>query len=187
MRADAALKEEGTERLQVIKTYSTQYLARNLGLFHQIGFADFRTITRPRHTKRGTEKMATKTQAAKTAKITHSHFERCAQDEADLVIRRIGAQAGVLKPLEQDWNANSNIFLRATGCSRDELKQRFARLDMAAQACNGAGCGSINMREIVELYEEELARAAAPQTGLAMLDQTVPDMSGAIAAKRCIG
>ncbi|MGX9857386.1 hypothetical protein ACR03S_18435 (plasmid) [Limimaricola variabilis] len=126
--------------------------------------------------------MTTKTQAAKT---THPHFERCTQNEADLVIRRIGAYAGVLKPLEQDWSANAHIFLRATGCSREELIKRFARLDMAAQACNGASRGSINMREIVELYEEDLAREAtpaAPRTGLAMLDQPVLDMSGAIAA-----
>ena len=119
-------------------------------------------------------------------KPRHPDFERCSQDEADLVIRRVGAHAGVLKPLEQDWSASSNIFLRAVGCSRDELKERFTRLDMAAHACNGAGGGSINMTEIVELYEEELVREAAlaaAETGLAMLDQPVPDMSGAIAAK----
>jgi len=119
-------------------------------------------------------------------KPRHSDFERCTQTEADLVIRRVGAHAGMLKPLEKIWSAESNIFLRATGCSRDELIERFARLDMVAQACNGAGGGSINMREIVELYEEELAREAAlaaPQSGLAMLDQPVPDLSGAIAAK----
>ncbi|MCZ4262120.1 hypothetical protein O4G76_14840 [Limimaricola sp. G21655-S1] len=121
-----------------------------------------------------------------TLPTTHPHFESCCQKEADLVIRRVGAHAGVLKPLGQDWSAHSNIFLRATGCSRDELIKRFARLAMAAQACNGAGGGSINMTEIVELYEEELAREAAlaaPQTGLTMLDQPVPDLSGAIAAK----
>ena len=120
-----------------------------------------------------------------TLTTTHPHFERCNQEEAELVIRRVGAHAGLLKPLEKNWSAESNIFLRAASCSRDELKQRFARLDMAAHACNGAGGGSINMSEIVELYEE-LAREAAlaaPQTGLAMLDQPVPDMSGAIAAK----
>ncbi len=119
-------------------------------------------------------------------KSRHPDFERCMQNEADLVIRRVGAHAGLLKPLEQDWSANSNIFLRATGCSRDELKDRFARLAMAAQACNGAGGGSINMSEIVELYEEELARKAslaAAETGLAMLDQPLPGMSSAIAAK----
>lgn len=114
-------------------------------------------------------------------KPRHPDFERCTQTEADLVIRRVGAHAGVLKPLDQDWSANSNIFLRATGCSREELIKRFARLDMAAQARNGAEGNSISMREIVELYEEDLAREAA-QTGLAMLDQPVPDMSGAIAA-----
>ncbi|WP_370160739.1 hypothetical protein [Limimaricola soesokkakensis] len=126
--------------------------------------------------------MATKTHAAKT---THPHFERCTQNDADLVIRRIGAHAGVLKPLDQDWSANSHIFLCATGCGREDLIKRFARLDMAAQARNGVGGGSIKMRKIVELYEEDLAREAAPaapRTGLAMLDQPVPDMSGAIAA-----
>ncbi|MCZ4262128.1 hypothetical protein O4G76_14880 [Limimaricola sp. G21655-S1] len=126
--------------------------------------------------------MATKTHAAKT---THPHFERCTQTEADLVIRRIGAHAGVLKPLKKSWSANSHIFLRATGCRREELIQRFARLDMAAQARNGASRGSIKMREIVELYEEDLARevaTAASRTGLAMQDQPVPDMSGVIAA-----
>ena len=126
--------------------------------------------------------MATKTHAAKT---THPHFERCTQTEADLVIRRVGTHAGVLKPLEQGWSANSHIFLHATGCSREELIKRFARLDMAAQARKGASRGSIKMREIVELYEEELVREAAPAappTGLAMLDQPVLNMSGAIAA-----
>ncbi len=121
-----------------------------------------------------------------TLTTTHPHFERCSQGEADLVIRRVGAHAGLLKPLEKNWSAESNIFLRATGCSRDELIKRFAQLDMAAQACNGAGGGSINMSEIVELYEERLVREAAlaaPRTGLAMLDQPVPDMSGAIAAQ----
>ena len=123
--------------------------------------------------------MTTKTHAAKT---THPHFKRCTQTEADLVIRRVGTHAGLLKSLEQDWSENSHIFLRATGCSREELIKRFARLDMAAQARNGAGGGSIKMREIIELYEEELAREAAPQIGLTMMDQPVLDMSGAIAA-----
>ncbi|MGX9857394.1 hypothetical protein ACR03S_18475 (plasmid) [Limimaricola variabilis] len=105
-------------------------------------------------------------------KPRHPDFERCTQTEADLVIRRVGAHAGMLKPLEKIWSAESNIFLRATGCSRDELIERFARLDMAGQACNGAGGGSINMSEIVELYEEELVREA-----------TAANLSGAIAAK----
>ncbi|MGR3631963.1 MAG: hypothetical protein ACU0A8_07550 [Limimaricola soesokkakensis] len=117
-------------------------------------------------------------------KTRHPHFERCGQAEADLVIRRIGAHAGVLKPLAKNWSAESNIFLRATGCSQDELKDRFARLDMAAHACNGAGGGSINMSEIVELYEEELAReaaAAATEIGLAMLERPDPDSPAPIA------
>jgi len=118
-------------------------------------------------------------------KRQHPHFERCTQAEADLVIRRVGAHAGLLKPLETSWSAQSNIFLRATGCCPEELKARMANLDMAGLACNGAGGGSINMSELVELYEEELARetaaAATPDAGLAMVELPASDLSEAIA------
>ena len=94
-------------------------------------------------------------------KSWHPDFECCAQAEADLVIRRVNAHAGQLKPLETEWSAESNIFLRAKGCCPEVLKARFARLDMTSMARNGAGGGSINMSEIVKLYEEELARERA--------------------------
>lgn len=112
-------------------------------------------------------------------KTRHPHFERCTQDKADLVIRRIGAHAGQLKPLEKSWSAESNIFLRATGCSAEALKDRFARLDLASLARNGAGGGSINMSEIVELYDEALAeeaRTAAAGPAMLMLRQIVQNL-----------
>jgi len=117
-------------------------------------------------------------------KPRHPHFERCTQAEADLVIRRIGAHAGQIKPLEEKWSAQSNIFLRATGCCPETLKARVSRLDMASQACNGAGGGSINMSEIVELYEEELVREAAlapSEAGLAMVALPAEDVPAATA------
>lgn len=106
-----------------------------------------------------------------TLETTHPHFERCSQAEADLVIRRVGAHAGQLKPRETQWSAQSNIFLRATGCSPEELMARFARLEMARHARNGVGGGSINMSEIVALYVAALAEeartvAAAPAVSM---------------------
>lgn len=86
----------------------------------------------------------------------HAHFLRCAQADADLVIRRIGAYAGTIKQLGSLWSAQSNIFLRAVGCSRADLLRRFANLDLVGAAAKGVGGGSINMAEIVELYEAAL-------------------------------
>ncbi|MFG6569173.1 hypothetical protein [Sulfitobacter sp. 1A13679] len=99
----------------------------------------------------------------------HSHFERCSQAEADLVIRRIGAHAGTLKPLDVNWSAQSNIFLRAVGCNRAELLRRFQNLDLTGAAANGVGGGSINMSELVELYEAILKEepVASPLQGIA--------------------
>ncbi|MCZ4262780.1 MULTISPECIES: hypothetical protein [Limimaricola] len=94
----------------------------------------------------------------------HPHFERCSQAEADLVIRRVGAHAGQLKPVDQNWSPQSNIFLRATGCNPKALEERFARLDMSKHARNGAGGGSINMSEIIELYVAALAEEARTVT-----------------------
>lgn len=91
----------------------------------------------------------------------HPHFERCTQAEADLVIRRVGAHAGRLKPLGTSWSAQSNIFLRAVGCSRKDLLRRFGTLDLPGAAANGVGGGSINMTEIVGLYEAALTEEAA--------------------------
>lgn len=92
---------------------------------------------------------------------SHPHFERCTQAEADLVIRRVGARAGQLKPLGTPCSANSNIFLRAVGCDRADLQRRFGTLDLTGAAANGVGGGSINMSEIVEFYEAALTEEAA--------------------------
>ncbi|PHP26522.1 hypothetical protein [Limimaricola cinnabarinus] len=117
-----------------------------------------------------------------TLETTHPHFERCSQTEADLVIRRVGAHAGQLKPLGAQWSPQSNIFLRATGCSPEELKERFARLDMSKHARNGAGGGSINMSEVVALYEAaqaEEARTATVGTAVSMLRQIAQEVRAA--------
>ncbi|WP_370160748.1 hypothetical protein [Limimaricola soesokkakensis] len=119
-------------------------------------------------------------------KTQHPDYEYCRQENADLAIRRVGVNAGELMPVDEAGKPNSNLFMRAVGCTPEMLNARFARLNMTAHARNGAGGGSINKSEIVELYEEELAREAAlaaPQTGLVMLDQPVPEMSDAMAAK----
>ncbi|ETW10996.1 hypothetical protein ATO8_19284 [Roseivivax marinus] len=92
-----------------------------------------------------------------TRKTRHPHFARCkSQADADVVIRRVGADAGRIKPLDQAWSPQSNIYLRAVECTPDELRARFEQLDMTSAARNGCGGGSINLTEIVTLYEDAL-------------------------------
>ncbi|WP_417525580.1 hypothetical protein [Marinovum sp.] len=124
--------------------------------------------------------------AAHVLKRSHPHFERCTQAEADLVIRRVGACAGALKPLDTPWSAESNIFLRAVGCSREDLRTRFETLKMASAAASGAGGDSINMAEIVELYETAIVAETAAACAEADAPGEVPARQGLDATARVI-
>lgn len=93
----------------------------------------------------------------------HPDFEFVADlAQADLVIRRVGNRAGVILPCPdaaalaagvtpQGYSNSSNYFIRAKGCSPEELRDRLDRLPLAAAAARAVQ-PSLARREIVALY-----------------------------------
>lgn len=82
--------------------------------------------------------------------------------QADLVLRRVGSRAGVILPCPdaaalaagvtpQGYSTSSNYFIRAKGCSPDELRDRLNALPLAAAAARAVQ-PSLARREIVALY-----------------------------------
>ena len=93
----------------------------------------------------------------------HPEFEFVADlVQADLVVRRVGNRAGVILPcpdaaavssgrVPQGYSTTSNYFIRAKGCSPEELRDRLGRLPLAAAAARAVQ-PSLARREIVALY-----------------------------------
>ncbi|WP_234854646.1 hypothetical protein [Paracoccus everestensis] len=82
--------------------------------------------------------------------------------EADLVIRRVGSRAGVIlscpeaavlaaEVTPKGYSASPNYFIRAKGCSAEELRERLDTLPLAAAAARAVQ-PSLARRELVTLY-----------------------------------
>lgn len=94
--------------------------------------------------------------------------------EADFVVRRVGARAGVILPRPEGaaslsgYSPSSNLFVKAMGLDPKDLEARFGKLDFAEVRQRVAANPSVSKTDIVALYEaqmdlERIAQAAAQE------------------------
>ncbi|MGR3270485.1 hypothetical protein [Thalassococcus profundi] len=100
--------------------------------------------------------------AQSTVRTAHPDFSFVATPaEADFALRRVGGRAGVILPLpaptDRGYSPASNYFVKAVEVDPEVLEARFARLDFSEVRDRVAANPSISKREIVTLYEAQLA------------------------------
>ena len=109
------------------------------------------------------------------AQTKHQDFSFVAAvDDADFVVRRVGARAGAIITIStQDksargLSAESNLFIKANGIDPTHLEAMFRRLDFSEIRRRAAANFSVSKTEIVVLYDallklEAISEVADPK------------------------
>ncbi len=98
-------------------------------------------------------------------RTTHADFDFVATaGEADFAMRRVGGRAGVILPLPattaRGYAPASNYFIKSNGIDPAVLAKRFRALDFSEVRDCVVANPSVSKREIVTLYEAQLALEA---------------------------
>ncbi|MDH2329084.1 hypothetical protein QCN27_19750 [Cereibacter sp. SYSU M97828] len=114
----------------------------------------------------------------------HADFVFTTREDADFAVQRVGANAGRLKTIATAGANASHYFVRAVGCTSEELWERFALIDFDVVRFETVANPSIAKTELVELYASvrNLTKACVQSEPAAPHDPAGNERSTVVAA-----